>query len=131
MTGDAWESRATGRISRGNVRRIAYILDENCDFDRNGNQQMVLLEKLEDAKEIAEVRAIIQRHADYTKSERAAKVLKNWEQSLSKFVRVIPKDYKRILQTVKEMEASGLSGEDAMMAAFEVNAKDVSRVGGS
>jgi glutamate synthase (ferredoxin) len=92
---------------------------------------MVLLEKLEDAKEIAEVRAMIQRHADYTKSERAAKVLENWEQFVLKFVRVIPKDYKRILQTVKEMEASGLSGEEALMAAFEVNAKDVSRVGGS
>jgi glutamate synthase (ferredoxin) len=44
---------------------------------------------------------------------------------------VIPKDSKRTLQTVKEMEASGLSGEEALMAAFEVNAKDVSRVGGS
>ncbi|MEO6183605.1 MAG: glutamate synthase subunit alpha, partial [Verrucomicrobiota bacterium] len=122
----------TGRnFAAGMSGGIAYILDENCDFDRNCNQQMVLLEKLQDTKEIAEVRAMIQRHADYTKSERAAKVLKNWEQFVSKFVRVIPKDYKRILQTVKEMEASGLSGEAAMMAAFEVNAKDVSRVGGS
>ncbi len=122
----------TGRnFAAGMSGGIAYILDENCDFDRNCNQQMVLLEKLQDAKEIAAVHAMIQRHADYTKSERAAKVLKNWEQFVSKFVRVIPKDYKRILQTVKEMEASGLSGEAAMMAAFEVNAKDVSRVGGS
>ena len=92
---------------------------------------MVLLERLEEPKEIAEVRQMIQRHADLTKSDRAEKVLKNWEEFLPKFVRVIPKDYKRILQTVKEMEASGLSGEEAMMAAFEVNAKDVSRVGGS
>jgi glutamate synthase (ferredoxin) len=122
----------TGRnFAAGMSGGIAYVLDENCDFHRYCNQQMVLLEKLEDAKEIAEVRAMIQRHADYTKSERAAKVLKNWEQFVSKFVRVIPKDYKRILQTVKEMEASGLSGEEALMAAFEVNAKDVSRVGGS
>jgi glutamate synthase (ferredoxin) len=122
----------TGRnFAAGMSGGIAYILDENCDFDRNCNQQMVLLEKLEDAQEIAEVRAMIQCHADYTKSECAAKVLKNWKQSVSKFVRVIPKDYKRILQTVKEMEAAGLSGEEAMMAAFEVNAKDASRVGGS
>ena len=67
----------TGRnFAAGMSGGIAYVLDENCDFDRNCNQQMVLLEKLEDAKEIAEVRAMIQRHADYTKSERAAKVLK-------------------------------------------------------
>ncbi|MEO7299130.1 MAG: glutamate synthase large subunit, partial [Verrucomicrobiota bacterium] len=122
----------TGRnFAAGMSGGIAYILNETCDFDRNCNQQMVLLEKLEDPKEIAEVRGMIQRHADYTKSERALKILQNWEQFVSKFVRVIPKDYKRILQTVKEMEASGLSGEEAMMAAFEVNAKDVSRVGGS
>ncbi|MEO7675187.1 MAG: glutamate synthase-related protein, partial [Verrucomicrobiota bacterium] len=122
----------TGRnFAAGMSGGIAYILDDNCDFERNCNQQMVLLEKLSDAKEIAEVRQMIQRHVDYTKSQRGAIVLKNWDQFLPKFVRVIPKDYKRILQTVKEMEASGLSGEDAMMAAFEVNAKDVSRVGGS
>ena len=122
----------TGRnFAAGMSGGIAYILDETGNFDKRCNQQMVLLERLEDPKEIAEVRAMIQRHADYTKSERAAKVLKNWDQFLLKFVRVIPKDYKRILQTVKEMEAAGLSGEAALMAAFEVNAKDVSRVGGS
>ncbi len=122
----------TGRnFAAGMSGGIAYILDENCDFDRNCNQQMVLLERLEDAKEIAEVRQMIQRHIDYTKSKRGANVLKNWDQFLPKFVRVIPKDYKRILQTVKEMEAAGLTGEEAMMSAFEVNAKDVSRVGGS
>ncbi len=122
----------TGRnFAAGMSGGIAYILDETGDFDKRCNQQMVLLERLEEPKEIAEVRQMIQRHADLTKSERAENVLKNWEQFLPKFVRVIPKDYKRILQTVKEMEASGLSGEEAMMAAFEVNAKDVSRVGGS
>jgi glutamate synthase (ferredoxin) len=122
----------TGRnFAAGMSGGIAYVLDENCDFDRNCNQQMVLLEKFEDAKEIAEVRAMIQRHADYTKSERALKILANWEQFMPKFVRVIPKDYKRILQTLAKVEASGLSGEEALMAAFEVNAKDVSRVGGS
>ncbi len=122
----------TGRnFAAGMSGGIAYILDENCDFDRNCNQQMVFLEKLEDAKEIAEVRAMIQRHADYTKSDRAAKILKNWEEFLPKFVRVIPKDYKRILQTLQKVEAAGLSGDEAQMAAFEANAKDISRVGGS
>ena len=122
----------TGRnFAAGMSGGIAYILDEAGNFDKRCNQQMVLLERLEDPKEIAEVREMIQRHADFTKSERAAKVLKNWEQFLPKFVRVIPKDYKRILQTLKKMEDAGLSGEEALMAAFEANAKDVSRVGGS
>jgi glutamate synthase (ferredoxin) len=42
----------------------------------------------------------------------------------------MPKDYKRVLQAYKRVIASGLSGEEAIMAAFEENAKDASRIGG-
>ena len=45
-----------------------------------------------------------------------------------KFVKVMPKDYKRMLQAIKTRQRSGLSGEEAIMAAFEENAKDVCRV---
>jgi len=47
-----------------------------------------------------------------------------------KFVKVMPKDYKRILQSMNRMKESGLSGEQAVMAAFEENARDAARVGG-
>jgi len=43
----------------------------------------------------------------------------------------MPRDYKRMLQAIKTVTDQGLSGDDAIMAAFEVNAKDVSRIGGS
>lgn len=43
----------------------------------------------------------------------------------------MPKDYKRMLQAIKRVKEAGLSGEEAIMAAFEANAKDVARVGGS
>jgi len=49
----------------------------------------------------------------------------------SKFVRVMPNDYRRMLEAIERAKASGLSGEDATMAAFEQNAHDASRVGGS
>jgi glutamate synthase (ferredoxin) len=42
----------------------------------------------------------------------------------------MPKDYKRVLQSLKRVEASGLSGDEAIMAAFEENARDVARIGG-
>jgi len=48
---------------------------------------------------------------------------------LSKFVKVMPKDYQRVLQSMKRVQESGLSGDQAM-AAFEANARDVSRIGG-
>jgi glutamate synthase (ferredoxin) len=74
---------------------------------------------------------MIQKHADYTKSQKAAKVLANWAEMVPKFVKVMPRDYKRVLLCLKNALASGLSGEDAIAAAFEENARDVARIGGS
>jgi len=54
---------------------------------------------------------MIHRHAEYTRSQRAFKVLALWEEMVPKFVRVMPKDYKRMLQSIKRVTASGLSGE--------------------
>ena len=73
---------------------------------------------------------MIERHAKYTRSERAQKVLQSWEAVLPKFVKVLPKDYHRMVQAIARVTAKGLSGDDALMAAFEENAKDESRLGG-
>jgi glutamate synthase (ferredoxin) len=121
----------TGRnFAAGMSGGVAYILDEAGDFDRRCNLQMVALEKLEDPAEIAEVRQMIERHLEKTKSQRADRVLSAWDSKVPKFVKVMPKDYKRVLQALKRAEQSGLSGEDAIMAAFQENARDVSRIGG-
>ena len=106
------------------------MLDEAGDFPNRCNKQMIGLEKLEDAEEIEAVRQMIKRHADYTHSQRAFKVLALWDELVPKFVKVMPKDYKRMLQAIKRVQDAGLSGEEAVMAAFEENAKDVSRIGG-
>jgi glutamate synthase (ferredoxin) len=109
---------------------VAYVLDEVGDFPRRCNMQMVALEKLEDPDEIEEVWKMIQRHQTYTRSERAAKVLADWKQLVSKFVKVMPRDYKRVLQSLKRVQETGLTGEQAIMVAFEENARDVARIGG-
>jgi glutamate synthase (ferredoxin) len=121
----------TGRnFAAGMSGGIAYILDETGTFHKNCNMQMVALEKLDDPEEIQQVRQMIESHQNYTQSTRAAEVLKNWDLSLPKFVKVMPKDYKRVLEAFKRVTAAGLSGEEAIMAAFEENAKDAARVGG-
>jgi glutamate synthase (ferredoxin) len=109
---------------------IAYVLDEAGDFASRINMQMVELEKLSDTDEIETIWKLIQRHQAYTKSERAAKILADWENTTNRFVKVIPKDYKRVLQKLKEAEQQGLSGEAAINAAFEANVRDIARVGG-
>jgi glutamate synthase domain-containing protein 2/glutamate synthase domain-containing protein 1/glutamate synthase domain-containing protein 3 len=110
---------------------IAYVLDEAGDFHQRCNLQMVGLERLEAAEEIEEVRQLIERHARHTRSQRAFQVLALWRQHVSKFVKVMPKDYKRMLDAIARVRESGVTGEEAVMLAFEENARDVSRIGGS
>ncbi|MCA2624567.1 MAG: glutamate synthase large subunit [Microcystis sp. M20BS1] len=121
----------TGRnFAAGMSGGVAYVLDESGDFATRCNTQMVALEALE-GEEIDDLRELIQHHADYTQSQKAALVLANWSEMLPKFVKVMPKDYKRMLQCIKEALDSGLTGDSALDAAFEANARDVARIGGS
>ncbi len=121
----------TGRnFAAGMSGGIAYVLDEHGDFASRCNTEMVKLFKLEDAVEIAEVRTMVQKHAEHTKSDRAWKVLALWEEMVSRFVKVYPNDFRRVIETQKRFKASGLSDDEAIMAAFEENAHDSSRSGG-
>ena len=92
---------------------------------------MVDLEPLEEPEEVEEVRRMIERHARYTGSTVAARILDEWSEMVPQFVKVFPKDYKRALEAEKRVRAQGLSGEEAAMAAFEENLKDLARVGGN
>jgi glutamate synthase domain-containing protein 3 len=122
----------TGRnFAAGMSGGIAYVLDQNGAFPVKCNRQMVDLESLENEDEIEELRQMIQKHFDYTGSTVAAKILQDWPGIVSKFVRVMPKDYKRALSAAKRVEALGLSGEEAEMAAFQENMRDLSRVSGN
>ena len=121
----------TGRnFAAGMSGGIAYILEDINTFKVRCNMQMVDIGQITDAEELEEVRAMVQKHLHYTKSERAKYVLDNWADCSKKFTRVMPKDYNRVLQKLKEAEQSGLSGERAIMAAFEANSRDAARVGG-
>jgi glutamate synthase (ferredoxin) len=121
----------TGRnFAAGMSGGIAYVLDEAGDFPRRCNQEMVELYPLDDLEEIELVRAMVRRHADYTKSKRSWQVLALWEQLVPRFVKVYPSDYRRVIESLRRMKESGLSDEEAVMAAFEQNAHDAARAGG-
>ncbi len=122
----------TGRnFAAGMSGGVAYVLDEAGDFHTRCNQDMVHLERLEDEGEIEDVKAMVRQHAEYTESVRAWTVLALWEEMVPKFVKVFPKDYKRALEAVERVKAAGLSGEEAIMTAFEENKRDVARVSGN
>ena len=86
---------------------------------------------MEDKEEIDSLYELIKKHAEATKSQKAFKIIALWEQSVKQFVKVLPRDYARVLKALKKAEADGLTGDDALIAAFEANARDVSRIGGS
>jgi glutamate synthase (ferredoxin) len=122
----------TGRnFAAGMSGGIAYVLDERGDFPSCVNRQMVGTGRLESPAEIAEVRALIERHVAYTGSLRARAVLDDWARLVQRFVRVMPNDYQRMLACIQRAHDQGLTGDEAVMAAFEENARDLSRIGGN
>jgi glutamate synthase (ferredoxin) len=122
----------TGRnFGAGMSGGIAYVLDLAGDFEKVLNREMVDLEPLTSPGEIDEVRALVERHVRHTGSARGQKVLEAWTAFAPRFVRVVPNDYRRVLEAQARMRAKGLSPEEAEMAAFEENARDEARVGGN
>ncbi|MCR5708716.1 MAG: glutamate synthase large subunit [Ruminococcus sp.] len=103
---------------------IAYVLDEEHDLYMRLNKALVSLEALENEEDIAELKALITEHADATGSEKAKRILSEFEQYLPCFKKVIPHDYAKIQNTVKELEKSGVSREQAEIEAFELIRKE-------
>ncbi len=122
----------TGRnFAAGMSGGVAYVLDEDGTFASRCNTEMVLLEQLEEQYEINEVKEMIQKHVTFTGSEHAQRILHHWDEMIWKFVKVIPRDYKRMFDMIERMKRSGLSNEEEIMAAFEQNKNDVARVSGN
>jgi glutamate synthase (NADPH/NADH) large chain len=122
----------TGRnFAAGMSGGVAWVFDEDGQFASRCNTEMVGLESVTpDSDDAAELRALIERHLELTGSERAAQLLARWWEVLSCFVRVIPHDYRRVLEAQARMREAGMSGDEAAMAAFEENARDLARAGG-
>jgi glutamate synthase (ferredoxin) len=121
----------TGRnFAAGMSGGIAYVLDENRELRRNCNTEMVDTGPLDEPGETEMVLAMLRRHYELTGSLRAHNVLVSWSLFRPLFVRVIPNDYRRVLEAQNKMLASGMSREEAEMAAFELNSKDAARLHG-
>ena len=100
----------TGRnFAAGMSGGVAYVLDEQGRFAKQVNKEMVDLEDLSDPGDQQAVLELVRKHVEYTDSPRGRHVLDNWPQIVSKFVKVMPKDYKRALaelQKKNELAAS-------------------------
>ena len=97
---------------------VAYVLDEKNHLYRNLNREMVLMESVENKFDKEELVAILQKHVQYTGSKKAKKVLEHFEEYLPKFKKIIPSDYKTMLQLTSQFEEQGMSKEEAQIEAF-------------
>jgi glutamate synthase domain-containing protein 2/glutamate synthase domain-containing protein 1/glutamate synthase domain-containing protein 3 len=121
----------TGRnFAAGMSGGVAYVFDEDGSFKNDCNCETVTLERLNES-DLQEVEEMLKRHAVYTRSARAWQILALWQETAPKFVKVMPKDYRRMLEALRHAESEGLIGEEAVMAAFEANKNDAARVSGN
>jgi glutamate synthase (ferredoxin) len=108
----------TGRnFAAGMSGGIAYVLDEAGDFRTRCNTGMVDLEPLVDVEDVELVKDLLSRHIRYTQSPVAARLLVHWEATRERFVKIMPRDYKRVLQAIKKAEETGMSVDDVVMAS--------------
>lgn len=92
----------TGRnFAAGMSGGVAYVYNIKGDFDYYCNMQMVELSLIEDSYDSKELHSLITKHFEYTNSPRARYILDNWESEVEKFIKVMPIEYKKVLQDEK------------------------------
>ncbi len=102
---------------------IAYVLDEDSDLYKKLNKGLVSFEAVTEKYDVLELKEMITEHVEYTNSARGKEILDNFMDYLPKFKKIIPHDYRRMLQTIVQMEEKGLSSEQAQIEAFYANTR--------
>ncbi|MCR5099608.1 MAG: glutamate synthase large subunit [Lachnospiraceae bacterium] len=102
---------------------IAYVLDPDDSLYKRLNKAMVSLEPVTDKYDVQELKTLIEGHVAATGSKKGAEILKGFADYLKHFKKVIPHDYKKMIEMVAQMEKKGLSHEQAEIEAFELLTK--------
>lgn len=97
---------------------IAYVLDEDTSLYKRVNKQLVSMEPVTDKYDVLELKEIITEHVAYTNSKKGKEVLDNFGVYLPMFKRIVPHDYKKMMNKIVQMEEKGLSSEQAQIEAF-------------
>jgi glutamate synthase (ferredoxin) len=124
-----------GKIGRnfaaGMSGGIAYLFDNTQALSTLCNHEMVELSSLEDPVELEFVKDMIFRHAEYTDSRRATEIMLAWDQFVPIIVRVIPTEYRRVLDGQAQVERTPVGEDQAAMTVFETNLKEIARAEGN
>jgi glutamate synthase (NADPH) large chain len=107
----------TGRnFAAGMSGGVAYVYNPDGTFEENLNAEMVDLDELDEA-DVEWLREMTQAHVDATDSPVGQRILAGWRSELKHFIKVMPRDFKRVLQAIAEAERTGEDVDKAIMAA--------------
>ena len=112
----------TGKIfAAGMSGGIAYVLDEDRSFYKRLNKELVSFEDVSNKYDVLELKGLIQEHVAYTNSEKGKRILDHFSEYLPKFKKIVPHDYRRMMNAIVQMEEKGLNSEQAQIEAFYAN----------
>jgi glutamate synthase (ferredoxin) len=112
----------TGRnFAAGMSGGVAYVLDTDGTFEKRCNTSMVDLETLDEVEDLDLVRLLIMKHVQHTGSELGGRVLADWESSVRRFVKVMPRDYKRVLEAEARAAVAGRSASFSELVGVAVH----------
>lgn len=98
---------------------IAYVYDAKDELKVHCNMEMITISNVKLDEEINELKALIKNHEQYTGSTVAGKILKDWDKSIKKFKKVMPIDYKEMLDEIDKAKSEGYTGEEMLTVAFK------------
>ena len=103
---------------------IAYVWDEDRDLYLRLNKALVTVDPVTERQDIQEIRTMLTEHVEATGSPKAREILEHLEEKAACFKKILPRDYDRMLRTIAEFEAQGLSHEQAEVEAFSASTKE-------
>ena len=103
---------------------IAYVWDEDRDLYLRLNKALVTVDPVTERQDIQEIRTMLTEHVEATGSPKAREILDHLEEKAACFKKILPRDYDRMLRTIAEFEAQGLSHEQAEVEAFSASTKE-------
>ena len=110
----------TGKnVAAGMSGGIAYLLDEDHDLYLRLNKAMVTMEVVSEEKDLDRIREMLEKYVRETKSEHGAQILEHFDVYAGQFKKIIPNDYRRMMQCIHHYQQHGFSPEEAKLRAFE------------
>ena len=103
---------------------IAYVLDRENDLYTKLNKSLVGFGAVTKPEDVAQLKGLIEEHVAWTDSKLGKKILKNFDTCLPHFKKIVPHDYAKMLDSIAEFEAEGMSREEAQIEAFYANTRN-------